>query len=81
MPSAPGKLLDPFSGVGTIPFEARLSGHVAYGFEISPAALIISRAKLEAVAADAVRKELEGLTDWVENYPAEQAQNSDFETI
>lgn len=40
------KILDLFSGVGTIPFEAALKGVYSYGFDISPAALIISNAKL-----------------------------------
>ena len=39
-------MLDPFAGVGTIPFEAALHGVTAYGFEISPAALHIATAKL-----------------------------------
>ncbi len=41
-----GLVLDPFAGVGTIPFEACLSGRRAIGFEISPAALAIMKAKL-----------------------------------
>jgi DNA modification methylase len=41
-----GTVLDPFAGVGTIPFEAALNGHRAYGFEISPAARIIASAKV-----------------------------------
>ena len=44
-----GRVLDPFAGVGTIPFEARLLGHTAFGFDISPAALPITRAKIEKV--------------------------------
>lgn len=42
-----GVILDPFAGVGTIPFEAALQGNKAYGFEISPAAKIIASAKLQ----------------------------------
>lgn len=49
LPAKGGRVLDPFSGVGTIPLEARLSGHAAYGFDISPAAVAISRAKLESI--------------------------------
>ena len=49
MPESGGRMLDPFSGVGTIPFEARMCGHTAFGFDISPAAVAISRAKLEKV--------------------------------
>ena len=41
-----GVVLDPFAGVGTIPFEACLTGRRAIGFEISPAALAIMKAKL-----------------------------------
>lgn len=41
-----GRLLDPFAGVGTIPFEACLDGKIAFAFEISPAALAITQAKM-----------------------------------
>ena len=44
-------MLDPFAGVGTIPFEAALQGVTAYGFEISPAALHIATAKLSLADA------------------------------
>jgi len=39
-------ILDPFAGVGTIPFEASLNGIKSFGFDISPSALIIGQAKL-----------------------------------
>jgi len=42
-----GRVLDPFAGVGTIPFEAALQGKQAYGFDISPAAFVIANAKLQ----------------------------------
>ena len=45
-----GRVLDPFAGVGTIPFEAALSDKLAYGFEISPAAFAIASAKLQRPA-------------------------------
>lgn len=41
-----GRMLDVFAGVGTIPFEAALAGKQAYGFDISPAAIPIARAKI-----------------------------------
>ena len=41
-----GIVLDPFAGVGTIPFEACLQGRRGIGFEISPAALAIMKGKL-----------------------------------
>ena len=44
---ANGIVLDPFAGVGTIPFEACLTGRRGIGFDISPAAFPIMRAKLD----------------------------------
>ena len=42
-----GSMLDPFAGVGTIPFEACLQGKKAFGLELSPAASCIALAKLQ----------------------------------
>lgn len=45
--TAPGsRLLDPFVGVGTIPFEGALRGVETYGFDISPPAVYIASAKI-----------------------------------
>ncbi|MQY78707.1 MAG: hypothetical protein GH151_05850 [Bacteroidetes bacterium] len=41
-----GRILDPFSGVGTIPFEAALNGMTSYGIDISVPAYYISYAKV-----------------------------------
>ena len=41
-----GRILDPFSGVGTIPFEAALHGVMAWGFDISPPAVHITAGKI-----------------------------------
>lgn len=41
-----GRLLDPFGGVGTIPFEAALNGIKTFTFDISPMALKVTQAKL-----------------------------------
>lgn len=43
-----GSVLDPFSGVGTIPFEAALAGKLSYGIDISLPAYYISHAKVNA---------------------------------
>lgn len=45
-----GRLLDPFAGVGTIPFEGALRGHEVFGFDISPMTIPICRAKLECAS-------------------------------
>lgn len=44
--SAGDRLLDPFGGVGTIPFEAASIGAKTWSFDISPAAVPIAAAKL-----------------------------------
>lgn len=41
-----GTILDPFSGVGTIPFEAALLGRKSYGIDISLPAYYVSSAKV-----------------------------------
>lgn len=56
------KLLDPFCGVGTIPFEAALHGVESWGFDISPPALHITAAKIgerNTKDCDSVVKRLE----------------------
>lgn len=48
--TAPGdRVLDPMSGVGTIPLEARRQGRLGLAGDLSPLAHIVSRAKLEPI--------------------------------
>lgn len=63
--SGRGRFLDPFAGVGTLPFEARLQGHTAFGFDISPAAVVISRAKLGDPTRARVTATMKRLADWL----------------
>ncbi len=44
-------MLDPFGGVGTIPFEAAMAGVKAWSFDISPAAIPIAMGKLQPASA------------------------------
>ena len=74
----PGRVLDPFSGVGTIPFEARLKGSVSFGFDISPAALAISRAKLERADRQGVTKVMKDIKRRIEKA---RIDDLDLETI
>jgi hypothetical protein len=46
-----GKVLDPFVGVGTIPFEAALQGKGSFSFDINPCAVVISSAKVQRIDA------------------------------
>lgn len=73
LPSGGGRVLDPFSGVGTIPFEARLKGNTAFGFDINPAAIAISRAKIEPVKIVDVQAELDSLECWLNEGVVDQA--------
>jgi hypothetical protein len=69
-----GTVLDPFAGVGTIPFEAALQGHKAFGFEISPAARVIAAGKVGAPT----RSECVALIDRLEKHLSEgQAEESE----
>jgi tRNA G10 N-methylase Trm11 len=58
-------MLDPFAGVGTIPFEAALQGSRAFAFEISPAALAITGAKLGRAKRGAVEAYVGRLEDFL----------------
>jgi len=60
-----GRVLDPFAGVGTIPFEACLQGKQAFGFEISPSALTISIAKVNQPNAADIRRLLDTLESYI----------------
>ena len=63
-----GVMLDPFVGVGTIPFEAALQGKKAYGFDLSSSACIISRAKLTATSANNTAQVIDALETFIESY-------------
>jgi len=60
-----GTVLDPFAGVGTIPFEAALQGYKTYGFEISPAARIIASAKIKRANLTECQHLLDKLDDYL----------------
>jgi hypothetical protein len=65
--SAPGDVvLDPMSGVGTIPFEARRQGRIGIGNDLSPLAYAVTSAKLEPVDFDAVSSALCDLRAFLE---------------
>lgn len=81
LPESGGRMLDPFSGVGSIPFEARLQGHTAYGFDISPAAIAISRAKLEPATKKQVGAVVEALADYIKRQKSRKVDMRPLEAI
>ena len=72
-----GSVLDPFGGIGTIPFEACLQGKKAFAIELSPAAYAISRGKLKRPDPANVRSVVDSLAKYLdENQPT----NADVES-
>lgn len=62
-----GRMLDPFAGVGTIPFEAALQGIMSYGFDISPAALAISKGKVEQANSEECLLTVNKLKEYIQS--------------
>lgn len=57
--TSPGDIvLDPMSGVGTVPLEARRLGRIGFAGDLSPLAHTVSRAKLEPVEGSKVSDHL-----------------------
>lgn len=68
-----GSVLDPFAGVGTIPFEAALQGKRAYGFDLSPAAFAIANAKIQQPTEKKCSNVIKSLQEFIEsNAPTQE---------
>jgi len=63
-------VLDPLSGVGTIPFEACSQGRIGLGSDLSPVAYHATRAKVDPPTVDQVKRQLEELARWIDENPA-----------
>ena len=59
------RMVDPFGGVGTIPFEAACRGVTSWSFDISPAAVLIAAAKLQPTTLAACQEEVSNLQDFI----------------
>src|SRR5439155_15803395 len=79
----PGQtVLDPFSGAGTIPFEAALNGRMAYALDISLLSFAISHAKLTVPKRTLVEDKLRDLASWfAENPPPGTEELSAAEAV
>ena len=60
-----GKILDPFCGVGTIPFEASLNGVKSYGIDISKLAYTVSSAKVDQTTIQECNKVISDLNTYI----------------
>lgn len=62
-----GVVFDPFSGVGTIPFEAALNGRYSFGMDISPIAYYISQAKVGVSYLEDACNYISALESYIDN--------------
>lgn len=76
-----GAVLDPFAGVGTIPFEAALHGVRSYSFEISPAAYAIATAKLHIPDPATCRSLLNDLASFIRSGKPTQNERESARSI
>lgn len=80
--TTPGdRMLDPFSGVGTIPFEAALHGVECWGFDISPPAVHITAGKIGGCRAKECEKIVERLEEYLKNNEVRPAELKSAESI
>ncbi|MGG4043156.1 TRM11 family SAM-dependent methyltransferase [Bacillus smithii] len=68
-------VLDPMSGVGTIPFEACLQGRIGIGNDLSEMAYIVTKAKLKRPNKEKVFKILVELENFIENLKVSYQNN------
>ena len=62
--SKPGDtILDPFSGVGTIPFEACLNHRKGIGIDLSPLAFHVTNAKVHRINKEKINEEINRVKD------------------
>ena len=63
------KVLDPFSGAGTIPFEAALNGRFAYAMDISQLSFAITQGKITNPNTANIESRLKALKKWLSQNP------------
>ena len=77
--SQPGdKILDPFSGVGTIPFEACLNGRKGFGLDINPVAYHTTFSKIQFPKKEDVMKYLDKMCLHMKCDPSDQLIVDDY---
>ena len=76
-----GRMLDLFSGVGTIPFEAALHGVESWGFDISPPAVHITAGKIGKCSASECEKVVKRLDRYMKNHHVRPADAKSAATI
>jgi DNA modification methylase len=76
-----GSMLDPFAGVGTIPFEAALAGKTSYGIDISLPAYYISYAKVTALQVNESRNYINALQQFIKKNTCTKEELNEAKTF
>ncbi len=76
-----GRLLDPFSGVGTIPFEAALHGVECWGFDISPPAVHITAGKIGRCDVAVCERTVKRLEQYLQTQKVKAGERESAESI
>lgn len=72
--TSPGdRLLDPFSGSGTIPFEGALNGRETFSLDINPISIVLTNAKVRPVSLDGIQAEFDRLKAFAAKYKLQPA--------
>jgi len=74
-------VMDPFSGAGTIPFEAALAGRRAYGLDLSVLALAVSLGKLQRAKPQPLSDFLNDLDAWIRTEKPSEQETKAAESI
>ena len=76
-----GRMLDPFSGVGTIPFEAGLHGVESWAFDISPPAVHITAGKIGKCDAKECQRLVKRLEEYLQTHEVRPDDRESAESI
>lgn len=69
-------VLDPFAGVGTIPFEACLQGRVGVGIDINPVAYHSTAVKVKPPDAESISQVLHSLARFLSSYDLSESDRA-----
>jgi len=75
------RLLDPFSGVGTIPFEGALHGVECWGFDVSPPAVHITAGKIGRCVPATCERMINGLEEYLRTHRVREDERASARSI
>ena len=76
-----GRILDPFAGVGTIPFEAAMYGVECWGFDVSPLAVHVMAGKIGKYSVKRCEKLVQLLSRFLSEKPAPEEDRLAAESV